>query len=137
MDGSDWLLVHVEGNADALHHDYPSVPLDQKVIPADNAEAARKETYPTIYSQDYESQFLAHATMEPMNCTARVSGDTVEIWGPTQGQEITRMTLAAIFKLPKENIKSFARRLAAASGAGFGPTSPCKPRCSRKPLANP
>src|SRR5215470_9231508 len=75
MDGNEWLLVHVEGNADALHHEYPNVPLDKDTIPANSANAA-KETYPTIYSQEYESQFLAHATMEPMNCTARVSGDT-------------------------------------------------------------
>ncbi len=115
MEGNEWLLVHFEGNADALHHDYPNVPLDKNAIPAGSAGAGR-ETYPTIYSQEYESQFLAHATMEPMNCTARVSGDTVEIWAPTQGQEITRMTLAAVFKLPKENIQVSRTLL----GGGFG-----------------
>src|SRR5260370_39792441 len=85
-DGNEWLLVHVEGNPDALHRDYSSVPLSKDVLPAQTDQKAPSETYPTIYSQEYESQFLAHATMEPMNCTARVSGDTVEVWGPTQGQ---------------------------------------------------
>jgi isoquinoline 1-oxidoreductase subunit beta len=116
MDGNDWLLVHVEGNAEALHHDYPSVPLNKDVVPANNSDIARKESYPTVFSQEYESQFLAHATMEPMNCTARVSGDTVEIWGPTQGQELTRLTLAAVFKLPKENVQVSRTLL----GGGFG-----------------
>ena len=115
MEGNEWLLVHVEGNADALHHDYPNVPLSKDTVPA-NANSARPETYPTIYSQEYESQFLAHATMEPMNCTARVAGDTIEIWGPTQGQELTRLTLAAVFKLPKENIQVSRTLL----GGGFG-----------------
>jgi len=115
MEGNEWLLVRVEGNADALHHEYPNVPLDKDTIPANSTNAAR-ETYPTVYSQEYESQFLAHATMEPMNCTARVAGDTVEIWGPTQGQEITRLTLAAAFKLPKENIQVSRTFL----GGGFG-----------------
>ena len=115
MEGRDWLLVHVEGNADALHHDYPNVPLAKDTIPASTATAER-ETYPTIYSQEYESQFLAHATMEPMNCTARVTGENVEIWGPTQGQELTRLTLAAVFKLPKENIQVSRTFL----GGGFG-----------------
>ena len=115
MEGNEWLLVHVEGNADALHHEYPNVPLDKETIPANSANATR-ETYPTVYSQEYESQFLAHATMEPMNCTARVASDTVEIWGPTQGQEITRLTLAAAFKLPKENIQVSRTFL----GGGFG-----------------
>src|SRR5215469_3358105 len=74
MEGNKWLLVHVEGNADALHHEYPNVPLAKDTIPASTTGPA-KETYPTVFSQEYESQFLAHATMEPMNCTARVSGD--------------------------------------------------------------
>ena len=115
MEGNDWLLVHVEGNADALHHEYPNVPLAKNTIPAASATASR-ETYPTILSQEYESQFLAHATMEPMNCTARVTGDTVEIWAPTQGQEITRLTIAGALNLPKENIQVSRTFL----GGGFG-----------------
>ena len=115
MEGNEWLLVHVEGNPDALHHEYPNVPLAKDTIPTTGANAA-KETYPTVFSQEYESQFLAHATMEPMNCTARVSGDTVEIWAPTQGQEITRLTLAGVFQLPKENIQVSRTFL----GGGFG-----------------
>ena len=115
MEANDWLLVHAEGNADALHHEYPNVPLAKDTIPA-KATGAARETYPTIYSQEYESQFLAHATMEPMNCTARVSGDTIDIWAPTQGQEMTRITLAAIFKMPKENVQVSRTFL----GGGFG-----------------
>src|SRR5213075_879712 len=34
----------------------------------------------------YELPFLAHATMEPMNCTAHVRADGVDIWAPTQFQ---------------------------------------------------
>jgi isoquinoline 1-oxidoreductase beta subunit len=33
---------------------------------------------------DYSLPFLAHACMEPMTATARIVGDRVEIWGPTQ-----------------------------------------------------
>jgi isoquinoline 1-oxidoreductase beta subunit len=116
MSGNEWLLVHVDGNADALHHEYPNVPLSKDVLPASGTGQGRTETYPTIYSQEYESQFLAHATMEPMNCTARVAGDTVEIWAPTQGQELTRLTLASVFKLPQENIQVSRTFL----GGGFG-----------------
>src|SRR5262245_46075561 len=36
---------------------------------------------------DYEAPFLAHATMEPQNCTAHVTADQVEIWAPTQDGE--------------------------------------------------
>ena len=32
----------------------------------------------------YEMPYLAHATMEPMNATAKVTADGLELWGPTQ-----------------------------------------------------
>jgi len=35
----------------------------------------------------YSTPFLAHATMEPMNCTAVVKGDKVEVWTATQSAE--------------------------------------------------
>ena len=35
----------------------------------------------------YSTPFLSHATMEPMNCTARVMPDKVEVWLPTQNAE--------------------------------------------------
>ncbi len=35
----------------------------------------------------YSTPFLSHATMEPANCTARVSADKVEVWLPTQNAE--------------------------------------------------
>jgi isoquinoline 1-oxidoreductase subunit beta len=43
---------------------------------------------------DYEVPFLAHATMEPQNCTAHVTADRVEIWAPTQDGE-TALAIAA------------------------------------------
>ena len=35
----------------------------------------------------YGTPFLAHATMEPMNCTAKVTPGRVEVWLPTQNAE--------------------------------------------------
>ncbi len=32
----------------------------------------------------YETPYLAHAALEPMNCTARVTEDACEVWAPTQ-----------------------------------------------------
>src|SRR5262249_11721283 len=42
---------------------------------------------------EYAVPFLAHATLEPQNCTAHVTGDKVEIWAPTQNGE-TALTVA-------------------------------------------
>jgi len=35
----------------------------------------------------YSTPFLSHATMEPMNCTAQIKGDKVEVWTATQSAE--------------------------------------------------
>ena len=35
----------------------------------------------------YSTPFLSHATMEPMNCTAVIKGDKVEVWTATQSAE--------------------------------------------------
>ena len=118
MDGVDWLLVHAVGNRDALHHDYPNTPMEKMPAgeEAQPSTAAVREILPTIFSAEYESPFLAHATMEPMNCTARVSPDGIDVWAPTQGQEMTQAVLSGTFKLPKEKVR--VNRTYA--GGGFG-----------------
>src|SRR5262249_37659815 len=53
---------------------------------------------------DYESPFLAHATMEPMNCTASVAKDRCDIWAPTQGQELAFLSLKHTLGLNDDQI---------------------------------
>lgn len=50
-----------------------------------NAESALAEVGTTIEAT-YEAPYLAHATMEPQNCTAWVHDGRVEVWAPTQFQ---------------------------------------------------
>ncbi len=47
-----------------------------------------------IIKADYYAPYLAHATMEPMNCTAHVSATGVEVWVPTQNATAALMTAA-------------------------------------------
>jgi isoquinoline 1-oxidoreductase beta subunit len=65
---------------------------------------------------EYSVPFLAHATMEPMNCTAEVKPNQVEIWVPTQSQDSTRRAAAEVTSLPAENIIVHTTYL----GGGFG-----------------
>ena len=79
-------------------------------------EADIRGKFSDLYSQQYESQFMAHATMEPMNCTAHVTDDSCIVWGPLQGPELAKLTLSGMFKLPPERV-TINRTLL---GGGFG-----------------
>lgn len=64
----------------------------------------------------YEVPFLAHATMEPMNCTADVHADGCEIIAPTQFQTFSQMTGAKLTGLRPEQVRVSTTYL----GGGFG-----------------
>lgn len=66
---------------------------------------------------EYENPFAAHATMEPMNCTADVRADKCEIWAPTQGQEFAHVALKNILQLKDEQV---VIHRTTAIGGGFG-----------------
>lgn len=73
-------------------------------------EAARK------IDAVYEVPFLAHATMEPMNCTAHVKPDRCDVWVPTQNQTQTQARAMQITGLPREKVFINTTYL----GGGFG-----------------
>ena len=52
----------------------------------------------------YEMPYLAHATMEPMNCTAVVADGSCEIWTGTQYQSNDRTVVARMLDLPEEAV---------------------------------
>ncbi len=54
----------------------------------------------TVVTAMYETQYLAHAPMEPMNTTADVRADRVTIWTPTQAQTKSQAVAAAIAGVP-------------------------------------
>src|SRR5258708_6542449 len=64
----------------------------------------------------YEVPYLAHATMEPMNCTADVRADSCEVWGGIQAQTWSQGAAAKFAGLPPEKVKIHTTML----GGGFG-----------------
>jgi len=65
---------------------------------------------------DYTAPFLAHATLEPQNCTAHVAGDRVEIWVPTQNGEASLAAAAQAAGVPPGHVVVHKLML----GGGFG-----------------
>jgi isoquinoline 1-oxidoreductase beta subunit len=64
----------------------------------------------------YEAPYLAHACMEPLNCTASVRPDGCEIWASTQMQSFARQAAAHITGLDPARIQVHSMYM----GGGFG-----------------
>ena len=64
----------------------------------------------------YSTPFLAHATMEPMNCTVKISADRAECWVPTQNAEASLAALSEQSGVPLAQCEVHRHDL----GGGFG-----------------
>jgi isoquinoline 1-oxidoreductase beta subunit len=71
---------------------------------------------PTRLTADYHLPYLAHATLEPQNCTAHVVGNQVEVWVPTQHGESALSVTANAAGVPPANVRVHKMML----GGGFG-----------------
>lgn len=64
----------------------------------------------------YEVPYLAHAPMEPMNCTAQVRDGRCEVWVPTQSGSGAWAAAAGAAGLPPESVTVHMTQ----AGGGFG-----------------
>ena len=64
----------------------------------------------------YSTPFLAHACMEPMNCTVKVTAERAECWVPTQNGEASHAALAEATGLALDKCEVYKSDL----GGGFG-----------------
>ena len=78
--------------------------------------ASRNPPGARIVEATYELPFVAHACMEPMNCTASVTPNKVELWLPSQFPEQARHVASQMTKVPLENVEAHVTFL----GGGFG-----------------
>jgi isoquinoline 1-oxidoreductase beta subunit len=79
---------------------------------ADRAIAAAAKRLEAVY----ELPFLAHATMEPMNCTVHVHKDGCDVWVPTQVPVRAQAAVAQVTGLPQSKVRVQNQFL----GGGFG-----------------
>jgi isoquinoline 1-oxidoreductase beta subunit len=64
----------------------------------------------------YRAPYLAHATMEPINCTAQVRDGRVEVWAPTQAPSLARAMAAQTAGVADDHVTLHVTYL----GGGFG-----------------
>lgn len=70
----------------------------------------------TTFERVFEVPYLAHATMEPMNCTAHVQAERCDVWLPTQGQTATHGAAVAASGLSPDQVFVHPTYM----GGGFG-----------------
>lgn len=69
----------------------------------------------------YDAPYLAHACMEPLNCTAWVKGDEVEIWAGTQSQGPSQGILGQVAQVTPAKVKVNTMLLGGGFGRRFAP----------------
>ncbi len=110
----------------------PHASLSSETILADLREAAREPAglpfrstgdaeariaeATTVIEATYEAPYLAHATMEPMNATVRVTDGAAECWVGTQVPGFARKAVAQVLDLDEARVTIHQRAL----GGGFG-----------------
>ena len=135
--GRSWW--HARRGAEALRIGWrapPGGPIDTGVIEADllrvaQAAAERGGGFPfhrrgdaavamagaaRQFVRTYRAPYLAHAALEPINCTARVVAGKVEVWVPTQVPGMARALAAKVAGVPEDAVTVHVTYL----GGGFG-----------------
>lgn len=121
----DWDLSRAEGRGTAALRDEFRALLAKPGLPArrdGDAEAGLRGAARTVEAT-YEVPFLAHATMEPMNCVVQLGRDRCELWYGAQSHTADQVAIAALLGLKPEQVTintlyaggSFGRRAAKAS----------------------
>jgi isoquinoline 1-oxidoreductase beta subunit len=82
----------------------------------EQGDVAAAEAGGRVIEAWYRAPFLAHATLEPMNCTAQVREGGVQIWAPTQVPGLARAIAARVAGVPEANVQIHTTLL----GGGFG-----------------
>ncbi|MFK7957922.1 MAG: molybdopterin cofactor-binding domain-containing protein [Lysobacterales bacterium] len=102
----EWDFSAAESRSTAeMESDFAAM-LDQPGMEARNdgdAEAAIKGAATTI-ENDFYFPFLAHATMEPLDCVVELSADRCEIWAGSQIPTLDQGNVAAITGLTADKI---------------------------------
>ena len=72
---------------------------------------------------EYSVPYLAHAPMEPLNCTVKITKDKCEIWTGTQFQTLDQMIAGKITGLKPEQVEIHTQFLGGGFGRRANPTS--------------
>lgn len=92
----------------------PAEPIGETVHEAGDIAAALAG--PGVVTADYTLPFLAHACLEPMTATARVTDEGAELWAPTQSASLAARAVARALDIDGDGVVVHPTLI----GGGFG-----------------
>jgi isoquinoline 1-oxidoreductase subunit beta len=113
------IVWDLEGAAKPNTADMRKAYFDAAKTPGAVAKAGNLEPLKTAaktVTAEFEMPYLAHAPMEPMNCTVSITADSCEIWAGTQFQTVDQGAAAKVAGLKQEQVKVNTM----VAGGGFG-----------------
>lgn len=81
-----------------------------------DADVAPLSNAPKRIEAEFVFPYLAHAPMEPLNCTVQLQGGKAELWMGSQMPGLDGMAAAGVLGVPPENVKVNVQM----AGGGFG-----------------
>jgi isoquinoline 1-oxidoreductase beta subunit len=116
----DWDLSAAQGHSSAAYQ----AKAEALLAGADKGTDIRRDGNPSAkmasaakrVAAHYSYPFIAHAPMEPQNCTALFKDGAVEIWVPSQMPQAGKSAVAKLLALPEDKVTVHVTRM----GGGFG-----------------
>jgi isoquinoline 1-oxidoreductase beta subunit len=121
----DWDLGSAANLSSAsLREDYRKLARTPGAVAKTNGDAAAAlKAAAHVIDAEYEVPFLAHAPMEPLNCTVEIGKDGCDIYTGTQFQTVDQGAAAGILGLKPEQVRIHTTFLGGGFGRRANPTS--------------
>ena len=103
-------------DSDKLLEQFRELSRQPGAIAARAGDLATESPGPATLEAEFDVPYLAHATMEPLNCTARLTGNSCEVWLGTQFQGLDQQAAAEVAGVRPEEVTIHTTFL----GGGFG-----------------
>ena len=103
-------------DTDKLLEEYRDLSRTPGAIAAQVGDLTKDSPGPAALEAEFDVPYLAHAPMEPLNCTARLTKGACEVWLGTQFQGLDQQAAAEVAGLGPEQVTVHTTFL----GGGFG-----------------
>jgi isoquinoline 1-oxidoreductase beta subunit len=113
---NSWAAIQGRNALKVTWNEGRNATLDSQQMMTDATNRLKKSTKSGILEAYYEIPYEAHATMEPMNCTAHFHDGVCEVWAPTQSLQDVQRAVAGVCGISQSKVTVHLPLI----GGGFG-----------------